>query len=201
MEVYKKISQAIQEIKKSDLKKAGRNTFSNYDYYTPDQISVLVTTACNKLNLLPMFNLKRNELGITGELTIINLDKERDVAIYEMASAIPEIKATNIAQQLGGAMTYTKRYMLMNVFDITDNTLDFDNTPTPAKNKKEPKNDQNEPTEWLNLFSKQGAKTNAFEDLEKAIAEGKKYTLVGIRNKYKVSKEVANQLKNNFNIS
>jgi hypothetical protein len=50
-----------------------------------------------------------------------------------MASDIPSIKATNISQQLGGAMTYTKRYMLMNAFDIVDNNLDFDNTKNTEK--------------------------------------------------------------------
>ena len=169
MEVYNKIAQAIQDIKKSSLKKSGHNSFSKYDYYTPDQISSLVTSACDKLKLLPMFDLKRNELGVTGKLTIINLEKEDDAAIYEMASAIPEIKATNIAQQLGGAMTYTKRYMLMNAFDISDNTLDFDTTPEKNKTTTNTPDNKNEPTEWLNLLTKSGEKTSQYIELEKEI--------------------------------
>ena len=50
-----------------------------------------------------------------------------------MASAIPEIKATNIAQQLGGCVTYTERYLKMSLFGITDNQLDFDTTENTKK--------------------------------------------------------------------
>jgi hypothetical protein len=53
-----------------------------------------------------------------------------------MASDIPSIKATNIAQQLGGAMTYTKRYLLMNTFNITDNNLDHDTTQNTQKREE-----------------------------------------------------------------
>ena len=55
-----------------------------------------------------------------------------------MASAIPEIKATNVAQQLGGCSTYTERYMKQSMFGITDNQLDFDTTEN-TKKQAEPK--------------------------------------------------------------
>jgi hypothetical protein len=100
--------------------------------------------------LYPKFDLVRNELGITGVLTVFDIESD-DSLTFEMASAIPEIKATNISQQLGGAMTYTKRYLLMNAFDIVDNNLDFDTTENTEKNetqkqkKLEPKQEEIEP--------------------------------------------------------
>jgi len=66
--------------------------------------------------------------------------------------------------------------------------------------KPQTSNTENEPTNWLNLFDKQGGKLQSYTELEKAIADGKKFTLVGIRKTYKVSKEVAEQLKEHFNI-
>ena len=54
------------------------------------------------------FDLKRNELGVFGVLTIFDLETGENID-YIMATAIPEIKATNIAQQLGGGGTYTER--------------------------------------------------------------------------------------------
>lgn len=70
------------------------------------------------------------------------------------------------------------------------------NTPSQATTSA-PKND---PTDWLNLFDKQGNQTSKFLEIQSAISAGKKFTLEGIRKKYKVSKEVADQLKNNFQI-
>ena len=123
-----KIQNAIELIKGKNLKKQGKNTFSKYDYYTPEQVSELVIGATHEVKLLTKFDLIRNELGITGRLSIFDIESDEQPIVYEMASAIPDIKATNISQQLGGAMTYTKRYLLMNAFDIADNNLDFDTT-------------------------------------------------------------------------
>lgn len=134
MKTLIKLNQAIEIIKKQNLKKKGKNTFSKYDYYTPEQVSELVMAACHEVKLYPKFDLIRNELGIFGKLSIFDIESDESI-IFEMASAIPEIKATNISQQLGGAMTYTKRYLLMNAFDIVDNNLDFDTIENTQKNQ------------------------------------------------------------------
>lgn len=129
LKLMNKVNDAILLIKKSNLKRKGRNTYSNYDYYTPEQVQELVLNATNTVKILCKFDLVRNEHGISGKMTIFDLEDEKsEPLVYEMASAIPEIKATNIAQQLGGAMTYTKRYMYQNIFEIADNNLDFDTT-------------------------------------------------------------------------
>lgn len=140
MKTLVKIQKAIELIKGKNLKKLGKNKFSNYDYYTPEQVSELVIGATHEVGLLTKFDLIRNDLGITGRLSIFDIESDESPVVYEMASAIPDIKATNISQQLGGAMTYTKRYLLMNAFDITDNNLDFDtteNTQTTAKKQEQ----------------------------------------------------------------
>lgn len=137
LKVLKKIDDAIVMIKDSNLEKKGRNTFSGYSYYTPEQVSALAMGASHNVKILPKFDLIRDEFGKEmGQLTVYDLESEESV-VYTMASAIPEIKATNVAQQLGGAMTYTKRYMLMNVFDITDNGLDFDTSENSKQRKEE----------------------------------------------------------------
>ena len=131
-ELIKKIEAAKTEIKNTKLKKEGRNTFSNYDYFTPSQIEFLVASACHNHGLLTTFDLIRNELGVYGELTVYDTETAQTLKI-KMATAIPEIKATNIAQQLGGCVTYTERYLKMSFFGITDNQLDFDTTENTKK--------------------------------------------------------------------
>jgi hypothetical protein len=141
METLKKLHKAIEIIKGKNLKKKGKNTFSKYDYYTPDQVSELVIGACHEVKLFPKFDLKRNELGIVGTLSIYDIEAKDErgesPVVFEMASDIPSIKATNVSQQLGGAMTYTKRYLFMNAFDIADNNLDFDTTENTKKQEKQ----------------------------------------------------------------
>jgi len=136
MKLIEKISAAKKEIKESKLKKEGTNKFSNYDYFTPSQIEFLVQQVCQSQKMLTKFDLIRNDLGVYGVLTIFDLESE-DKLEYIMASAIPEIKATNISQQLGGCMTYTERYLKTSAFGITDNNLDFD-SHKPEPQKKNP---------------------------------------------------------------
>ena len=137
-ELLNKLAAAKAEIKSAKLKKEGKNTYSNYEYFTPSQIEFLVATACHNNKLLTSFDLIRNDLGVYGRLTIYDLESGEKLTT-EMASAIPEIKATNIAQQLGGCVTYTERYLKMSLFGITDNRLDFDTTEnTKRQAKKEP---------------------------------------------------------------
>lgn len=149
MEIFKKLQLCRQEIKSTKLKKAGHNNFSNYDYFTPSQVEQLVFDACLNQKLFCKFDLKRTELGLIGKLNIFDLESEEDL-IFEMATDIPEIKATNISQQLGGAMTYTERYLKMTAFGIIDNTLDFDGQDNTEKGeKKTTTKEKQEVTEWL----------------------------------------------------
>src|SRR5690554_4666080 len=104
MEIYKKIAQAKKEIKNTKLEKKGENKFSGYKYFTPSQIERLVSDACDNNGLITTFDLKRNEFGETGYLSVICTETGESL-VFEMATAIPEIKATNIAQQLGGCVT------------------------------------------------------------------------------------------------
>ena len=147
MKIGEKIANAKREIKKTKLKKEGENKFSNYKYFTPSQIELLVQQASFNQRIVTKFDLIRDNLGVYGQLTIFDLDSEENL-IFTMATAIPEIKATNIAQQLGGCVTYTERYLKTSAFGITDNNLDFDAQDNTKK--VEVKNELTE-LDWVNL--------------------------------------------------
>jgi len=125
MEVLKKLQKARQMIKDEPMKKKGLNTFSKYEYFTPEQISGMVSKVNSKLNLFHKFSLIREQYGLVAYLTIYDLDSDKSIE-FQIATEIPEIKATNVAQQLGGCVTYSERYLLQIAYDIKDNNLDFD---------------------------------------------------------------------------
>lgn len=199
MKTLVKIQKAIELIKGKNIKKLGKNTFSKYDYYTPEQVSELVIGATHEVGLLTKFDLIRNDLGITGRLSIFDIESDESPVVYEMASAIPDIKATNISQQLGGAMTYTKRYMLMNAFDISDNNLDFDtteNTQETAKKREPNVTKQQEPEKpWLNKWKNKEEKS-VLPLYTKVVlnAQEKNMTVADLKKYYKISKETESEL-------
>jgi virulence-associated protein VapD len=136
MNIHEKLQQAREHIKRLDLKKKGYNNYSGYSYYTPEQINDLVYRACKEVGLLTKFDLKRDQFGMYGELTIYSLDDKSSILpelTFTQATDVPKITATNIAQQIGGAVTYTHRYLLMTAFDIVENDLDFDSKNNAGK--------------------------------------------------------------------
>jgi len=185
LKVLKKIAKAKSIIRNTPIKKAGRNKFSNYDYYTPDQIVTMVQGACEEAKIITMFSTSRNELGLDATMTIVDLDSGESVT-YNQVTAIPDIKATNIAQQLGGMNTYSNRYLLMFIFDIVDNNLDFDTTEntkkTSAPKKKAAPKKAAEPKEKPVL----SITHDKWEDLVEYVAGGG--TIDAIRKKYAMSK-------------
>ena len=136
MEIYNKLQQAREFIKNSPVKKEGKNTYSGYEYFTPSQISKLVHDACQETGLIHVYRLYRKKLGYNATLVIVNTSNPDEVIIFNMPTSMPEIKATNEAQRLGGTVTYSQRYLLMIAFDIVDNSLDFDTTENTIKTVK-----------------------------------------------------------------
>lgn len=97
-------------------------------------------------------------------------------------------------QKLGSCITYYRRYTLQSLLG-----LQAEDDDANAASKPQPKQ-ENEPTEWLNLFDKKGTETAKFHEIQMALAGGKSFTLTDIRKKYKVSKQTQEELKQHFNI-
>ena len=136
--VSKKLLQARKIIASTPIKKEGNNSYSKYDYFTPSQVSELVTKACQETKLLTMYCLDNTEFGFHGTLNVVDIESGESLS-FTMATAMPEITATNAAQKLGGMATFNERYLKMSVFEIVDNNLDFDaHNNSGSQSSKEP---------------------------------------------------------------
>ena len=139
-EVSKKLLEARKLIATTPIKKEGNNSYSKYDYFTPSQVSELVTKACQATGLLTMYSLENTEFGYEGHLAVLDTESGETLS-FTMATAMPEITATNAAQKLGGMATFNERYLKMSVFEIVDNNLDFDaqdNRPSQSSSPAQP---------------------------------------------------------------
>ena len=170
------------------ITKEWKNSYSNYSYFTPEQVAWLVQKACDEFKLFTKFDLIRDEHWIEWQLTVYDTETDESI-VFIGATAIPEIKATNVAQQIWGCMTYTERYLKMTAFWIADNSLDFDTTENTEKTVKAEKKESNsmQPTEWFNNKELEQLKENVewmqwFETSADLIDS--------ISTKYKISKEM-----------
>ena len=133
--ILKKLAEAKKFIASQKMTKEWKNTFSNYSYFTPEQVASIVERACEEFWLFTKFDLIRDELWIEWQLTVFDIDTEETMQ-FIWATAIPEIKATNVAQQIWWCMTFTERYLKQTAFWISDNSLDFDTTENTEKRVK-----------------------------------------------------------------
>lgn len=181
--VLSKLALARVFIKSHPIKKDGRNEFSKYDYFTPEIVSKLVNDACVEAGIICVFSLKQDTLGFFGEVSTTDLETGESI-ITEMRTAKPLITATNETQQMGGMNTYAKRYALMSLFDIEDNTIDFDSQDNTKTSSKENVNvNHNEPDRWLNETDQE------FNGAVEKIKAGKS-SIAALRKYFKISKKV-----------
>ena len=114
-----------------------------------------------------------------------------------MASAIPDITATNAAQQLGGCMTYTERYLKMTAFGIVDNSLDPDtteNTESTVKAQTKPTAAKTVSTSSSDLPRFNDSEYKTLESSKSAYASAD-VALTAIKAKYKVSGAMEAKIK------
>jgi hypothetical protein len=173
LNVKAKLLNARKGILTTKVKKEGKNTFSKYDYFTPSQITNLVTKACIENNLITTFSVFKKENDYYGVLFVTDTDSD-DRIEFSIPTAMPDIKATNITQKLGGMVTYTQRYLEMVAFGITDNNLDLDSQDNTGEKIKT----VNDPT---------------FQKLLKGIEDGK-YTEDKMKSDYSLKETQLNEL-------
>lgn len=182
LKVLSKLADARTYIKSHPVKRDAKNSFSNYDYFSPELVNDLVYKACIETDTICVFNLKQDQLSYYGELTFTDLESGESL-VTVLRTDRPEIKATNITQQFGGMNTYTKRYALMSLFDIEDNTIDFDaqdNTKQPEKKQPAQADDGKK---WLNKGTKE------YDQIINGLQKGKT-TVAEVMKHFKLNKEV-----------
>lgn len=188
IKVLSKLAEARTHIKAHKIKPDAKNEFSNYAYFSPEIVSKLVTDACIETDSICLFDLKKDELGYYGELRFIDLESGEAITSV-MRTEKPVIKATNETQQMGGMNTYTKRYCLMSLFDIEDNSSDFDaqdNSRQPEPKQQPKKEDDGKP--WLNKGTPQ------YNAVIKRLQEGTT-TIKQVGEHYKLSKDIKANLE------
>lgn len=138
MNIYEKLQTIRLELLKAQPKKSGRNKFAGFNYYElGDFVPLLVELGVKyKVFTLTTFN---NE---NASIKAINTEKPDEFVEVTIPMRELELKGANDLQELGGVVTYQRRYLLMTLFDIVDSDY-FDATlgKTKAMTKKaeEPK--------------------------------------------------------------
>ena len=131
--ILERLADARKIIRTTKVEKSGTNTYSKYDYFTPEQTEQLVANACEKTNTIALCNLLADDYGYYQTLKLVSIDNPEDSLDFELRTEKGAITATSDTQQMGGTDTYSERYIKMKVFQIKDNNLDPDSQDNRAK--------------------------------------------------------------------
>lgn len=159
-----------------------RNSFGNYNYRSCEDILEAVKPLLQEFKLsLTLDDETKEAVSIPYiEATATISDGNESISKKAQAGINPNKKGMDIAQSFGASSSYARKYALNGLF-LIDDTKDADatNDHKGSSNNKA----------WLNKGTPQ------FNNAKKAIDSGQ-FSLANIREKYNVSKEVAELLQN-----
>jgi hypothetical protein len=119
MNIYEKMQIVKQLLLAANVKKSGQNKFANYNYYELSDFLPILISLCTENKLFTRISFD-NELAT---LEIINSEKTEEKITYTSPMRELELKGCNQIQALGGVETYSRRYLYMSAFDITENDM------------------------------------------------------------------------------
>jgi len=146
--IYEKMTEV--KIKLLGIKKTGKSDYIKNGYFELGDILPILTPALKEERLFMQTTFSATEQK--AKLVIVDMDNIQDKIEYETKFADCSIKGIHEVQNLGAAQTYTRRYLILTAFDISDgDVLDGGAKPEEKKPKnkepeKKPENKQ-EPDE------------------------------------------------------
>ena len=121
--VCQKIQQVRVDLVNKNLKKTGNNTYSKFTYYELGDFLPTLNELNNKVGLMTKFTIKRK----TARLDIFDCDNMEHIISFHAPTATVEIGkkkdgtgGAEPIQNLGGQITYMRRYLLMMAYEIVE---------------------------------------------------------------------------------
>lgn len=133
MNIHEKLMNIKFDLLDCDIKKSGHNDYAKYDYHELRDILPPVKRLCKKYRCLAHTDFPNTEHAV---LTLINVDNREDtISVTSPRPILKELQRMNLLQSEGSYETYMKRYLYINLFDITEpDTIDA--LPTGGDSKE-----------------------------------------------------------------
>ena len=151
MSIFEKLNQARLEFQNMGVKKSGKNSYAGYTYYELSDIIPAINKLADKLKFCCVINFT-NDLA---KLDFCDLEKDERITFTSPMSSA-SLKGAMDVQNTGAVITYLKRYLYQNCFEIVENDL-LDATLNPNEEKGENVDD---------LIQKVKARMNVFNDAQ-----------------------------------
>ncbi len=119
MNIYEKLQNIKLGLLEQNLKKTGQNKFAGFSYYELSDILPSIIKLCNDNKVYTQISYN-NEMA---QLSAINSEKPDEVVTISSPMRQVSLKGCNEIQCIGWVETYSRRYLYMTLFDITENDM------------------------------------------------------------------------------
>ena len=137
MNVYQKLQEIKCELLKANPKKSGNNKYAGYFYYELADFIPTIIQLCLAHNIMTFVSFTEDK----AMLTAVNCEKPEETVTIESPMRKLDLKGCNDIQALGGVETYSRRYLYMAMFDITENDMFDGGDKAPKPEDDKPAND------------------------------------------------------------
>jgi hypothetical protein len=135
MSVYKKLQQARLALQNTKLNKSGKNKFAGYEYFELADFLPQIQKICADVGLCGVVSFNTD----MAYLTIHDTDGEGFVTFTAPMSSAA-LKGCHDVQNLGAVISYLRRYLWVNCFEIVEHdALDATTGGVEPAKKVEPK--------------------------------------------------------------
>jgi len=154
--VYKKLQEARILLQNTKLNKSGKNKFAGYEYFELSDFLPAIQKICSDIGLCGV-------VSFNHEMAFLQINDVEDGTSIMFTSPMSSaaLKGCHDVQNLGAVISYLRRYLWVNAFEIVEHdSLDATTgavevakkpsvTPvTPESNKPDPKKIAGEKGEW-----------------------------------------------------
>lgn len=152
MNVFEKLNEARIRFQNSNVKKSGKNSYAGYTYYELADI----LPAINKIAQELKFSCIVNFTPDLATLDFVDCEKNEKITFTSPMSEA-SLKGAMEVQNTGAVITYLKRYLYQNCFEIVEADI-LDSPLNPSEDA--PKDNVEE------LIQKVKARMNVFNDAQ-----------------------------------
>lgn len=132
MNIYEKLQTMRCELQDAQLHKSGKNTFAGYEYFELQDIIPTINKLMQESKVTSVVSFGTDH----AELVLINIEKPEEKVVFTSPMAKTVLKGCNETQGLGATITYIRRYLYINAFEIVENdaldAVTSKDTPKPA---------------------------------------------------------------------
>lgn len=119
LNVYQRLQAARVELQKKNIKKSGKNNYSNFTYFELKDFIPPVNEIFLNIGLSSNFSIQD---GI-ATLCITNTDDLEEFILFTSPIAEANLKGCTPIQGVGAIHTYMKRYLYLNALEITEDDI------------------------------------------------------------------------------